>query len=449
MLYQIPEVPGAIPLVGHMFEFGKNPDGFMKRCYETYGDKFKIKLGKDAMNILTNPHDIHEMYANKKRSLSATASNRKISQHVFGSSLDAYDRTVSAQIEIMHRHLARKNLHDYNLKMQNTLEKVIFNESTYDWQSIELFEFLSRLIYKAGSAALISDDFATDESYRDFKTFDNNVFYILGGAPKLLFRKAITARKRLNHRFQQRSYASNPMQAERYECFEEHQINHHDVAANDTSIFWAANSNTIVVAYWVILRLYHDHRVRELLLEEMEDALKQSNDTSLMGKSVFTLPVLDQLEKMDSLIDEVLRHYSSIFSRRIAVKDTVLTMEKGKMAVRKGEYVAAFSRLCNFFPEIYQDPYTFQWDRYLKQEGNFYYQGKKIKSTQFAFGGGKNICPGRWFSRNEFKIVIATLLQFFDFQLQESHIPEVDNSRAGTGTLPPKGQVKACFKLKK
>ncbi|MCB1614501.1 MAG: cytochrome P450 [Pseudomonadales bacterium] len=447
MIKHIPVVSGGLPLIGHMLDFGKDPDGFMQRCYAQYGDTFKIRLGKEAMNILINPHDIHEMYANKQRAFSATKSNRLISQHVFGSSLDAYDRTVHAQIDIMRKHLAKNNLHDYNLKMQNTLEAVIFQESSAHWQDIELYSFLSRLIYKAGSAALVSDTFASDDSYRDFKVFDDNVFYILGGAPKVFFRKAIAARNRINQRFQQTSQVSNAMQLERYHCFEENGIRAYDVAANDTSIFWAANSNTIVVAYWVILHLYRDPSVRGLLQEEMNTALQDSHEYSATGKPVLTLPVLEKLKKMDSFIDEALRHYSSIFSRRIAVKDTAFETRNGIYHIEEGEYVAGFSRICSFFPEIYEDPYTFQWDRYLNQK-SFYYQGDKIKSMQFAFGGGQNICPGRWFSRNEFKIVIATLLQFFDFQLMESHLPEVNLTRSGTGTLPPKDKIKARYKLK-
>lgn len=77
-------------------------------------------------------------------------------------------------------------------------------------------------------------------------------------------------------------------------------------------------------------------------------------------------------------------------------------------------------------PEIYPDPLTFKYDRYLDENGKtkttFYSHGLKLKYYYMPFGSGATICPGRLFAVQEIKQFLILMLSYFDLELVESHV---------------------------
>ncbi len=50
-----PVVSGALPLIGHLTEFGKNRAGLIQRGYEEHGCVFTVKLGPQNVAVLLGP----------------------------------------------------------------------------------------------------------------------------------------------------------------------------------------------------------------------------------------------------------------------------------------------------------------------------------------------------------------------------------------------------------
>jgi cytochrome P450 len=63
--------------------------------------------------------------------------------------------------------------------------------------------------------------------------------------------------------------------------------------------------------------------------------------------------------------------------------------------------------------------------------------GERVHFFMLPFGGGKSMCPGRYFAINEFKITVGTLLAWFDLELLSNEVPPIDPSRTGFGTASP------------
>lgn len=57
------------------------------------------------------------------------------------------------------------------------------------------------------------------------------------------------------------------------------------------------------------------------------------------------------------------------------------------------------------------------------------------------FGGGTNICPGRFFALAEFRIVLEVLLAQCEFELL-GDVPEANARRTLTGSVPPVKDVR-------
>lgn len=55
-------VPGALPLIGHLIQFGSKPEEFLSEASKKYGDAFRIKMGTRPVIFLVNPHDIDTVY---------------------------------------------------------------------------------------------------------------------------------------------------------------------------------------------------------------------------------------------------------------------------------------------------------------------------------------------------------------------------------------------------
>ena len=61
----------------------------------------------------------------------------------------------------------------------------------------------------------------------------------------------------------------------------------------------------------------------------------------------------------------------------------------------------------------------------------------RVTFNLVPFGAGRNMCPGRYFARNEFKLVVATILRGYDLDLLSHQLPGLTYARFGLGTPPP------------
>src|SRR5690606_13667806 len=62
LLNEPPRFSGALPLVGHLFEFRKNPHAFMMRLREQLGEVAEFKLFHQSMVLLTGTEASEAFY---------------------------------------------------------------------------------------------------------------------------------------------------------------------------------------------------------------------------------------------------------------------------------------------------------------------------------------------------------------------------------------------------
>jgi cytochrome P450 len=137
---------------------------------------------------------------------------------------------------------------------------------------------------------------------------------------------------------------------------------------------------------------------------------------------------------------------------RRAERDTVLTLHDGRrIQVKKGEDLVLFPPIVQLDPDIYEAPHEFRFDRFLSEDGRpkeWTKNGERVHFFMLPFGGGKSMCPGRYFAINEFTITVATLLAWFDLELLSDEVPSFDLSRTGFGTYPPASDIPFRFRLR-
>lgn len=173
------------------------------------------------------------------------------------------------------------------------------------------------------------------------------------------------------------------------------------------------------------------------------------------SRLVLTREQLDNMPVLDSIIKEAMRLSSASLNVRMAKSDFLLHLDNNESYhIRKDDVIALYPPMIHFDPEIYEDPLTYKYDRYLDENGqektSFYRNGRKLRYYYMPFGSGVTKCPGRFFAVHEIKQFLSLLLAYFEMDLLDPDVkePPLDQSRAGLGVLQPTYDVDFRYRLR-
>ena len=195
-------------------------------------------------------------------------------------------------------------------------------------------------------------------------------------------------------------------------------LNTRTMAGMDLGFLFGLNSNAIPAAGWMLLHILNPEGDGTLLNRVMEE-LKQveRDDESLDVPALMALPLLQ------SVFHEVLRLYMDVLVTRELKEDLTLPLDDGKRRafLKRNSVVMAPSWLGHRDETLWVDPPCDQLyaERFLKTDPK---NGQQLFTTSgtngkfFPFGGGKTICPGRVFAKQEVLVTIATTLLSFEIE---------------------------------
>lgn len=186
------------------------------------------------------------------------------------------------------------------------------------------------------------------------------------------------------------------------------------------------------------------------LREEIRQALRHGG---------WSKHALDDMHKLDSTFRESQRLNTvlTVGPLRIVNARKGVTTPSG-VHIPKGYQVGIPAYQMHMDPSIWgEDVEEFRPSRFLASsrdpnEDESNYRSRPDRARQawittsqeyLSFGGGRNSCPGRFFAAAELKLLLAYMLLNYDFEYQETRLP---NQWFGTNHLPPK---KATIKVKK
>lgn len=184
------------------------------------------------------------------------------------------------------------------------------------------------------------------------------------------------------------------------------------------TIFLAGHETTALALSWLWYLLY--------LNPEQATKLQEEVDTVLQGKTP-TLADLPKLEYIRLVVDETLRMYPPawIIGRRNIEDDEI-----GGFSIPAGYNILMPVFAIHRDPKIWEEPDSFKPERFKKEN-----MQDKHRYAYFPFGGGPRFCIGNNFAIMEMQIVVAMLVQKFQFSIDDSF----DNTPDPLITLRPKG----------
>ncbi len=162
---------------------------------------------------------------------------------------------------------------------------------------------------------------------------------------------------------------------------------------------FAGNDTTSSLMSWLLFELGNSSEWRQKLRDECQQ---------VMGDEPISMTHLRQLPNITNAIKEGERLYPPAFViSRMATAD----IEYGGYLIPKGWYVCVFPMLTHRMPEIYQNPDKFDPDRFAPPRE----EDKKYPYSLIGFGGGVHSCVGIELAQMEMKVILATLLQKYDW----------------------------------
>ncbi|KAJ4921631.1 hypothetical protein JOQ06_023013, partial [Pogonophryne albipinna] len=227
-----------------------------------------------------------------------------------------------------------------------------------------------------------------------------------------------------------------------------------DKGAHHFAILWASVGNTVPACFWVLYFLLRDPEALQAVQQEVLEVLRLSGGKFSPEEDLtLSREQLDSMVLLESSISEGLRLSSASTNIRVSQEDFSLRLDEERSAsVRKGDMIALYPQSMHMDPEIYQDPQSFRYDRFV-QDGrvktDFYKSGQKLKFFLMPFGSGASMCPGRYFAVYEIKQFLSLVLLYLDLDLQPGqNRVSLDYSRVGLGILLPDADVRFHYRLR-
>ncbi|KDO21197.1 hypothetical protein SPRG_22273 [Saprolegnia parasitica CBS 223.65] len=439
----IPLVSYWIPFVGSSLAFSKDPIAFLNMCQATHGSVFTVLLAGRRMTFFTSPK--HYATILKSKSLSHKPIFSEIEEVAFGqdpvfthyrNDLRKTDANLTRFNSLPTPFLANRGAVLDLIQRTFACQRAVLATLAPQQHGVSLLTLVEHAIFASGSAVMFGERVlaAHPRMADDFLAFDAAFPLLVAGCvPSVFLSKAMASRQRLIDAFKAAPLTDGaPLVQARASALPTLACGSAtDRASCHLEILWAASANSIPTAFWTLFHLLESPAALKAVRDEIDTHLDKSplSDTSA---APWTQEMLHKCVLLDSTVDECLRLAASSMLLRVAVEPTDVVLDKTTYHFEKGDRVAIFPSLGHFDPTLFSDPTRFQYDRFV--------HATKAQLEAFKpFGMGANMCPGRYFAKNQIKMWVALVLQHLPaLRLVPGYTPPTfDPSRLGLGVIPP------------
>ena len=495
-----PQIPYSVPYLGNSLSFlAPYPGQFWTRLFSTYRLRptgaCTLLLGGQPTHVLFDAGAVHALF--KARSPTRDRFNAQVMQNSFGVAradiakfYGAVEATGRPEDRVDPRWETSESQYEYMIRTDRVSElteefgtrfrEVLKERAGEDSGEVLLSVWLRERMFKASTDAFLGTRLLEvyPELEKEFWAFDRAMLPLFFGLPKFIIpeeykarEKALAGMERWHEAVWEESkgqpiepdyvrwepiYGSRLNRA-RQRFYMYRGISVRCKAGADLGVVFALSSNAIPASTWMLLHILNPKGDKTLLPRVLAELETARNDDGLNISTLISLPLLQ------SIFQEILRLYADVLVTRDINADLVLPLGDGKRKIqfRKGEMVMAPSWLAQRDEQRWINPPhdVFYAERFIKRDldtGVDMFTMTGTGGSFFPFGGGKTICPGRVFAKQEVLAAVATVLLNYDIQ-PISFIDEQGNERdkfpglakrfGGNGVMTMDGDMK--MKMKK
>jgi hypothetical protein len=334
-------------------------------------------------------------------------------------------------------------------------EKAILknNGTISEWIPSGLLKFSHHMIYQPSTLALFGEiePLSIED---DFRLLDDSFHYFSANLPRWVlswfFSKELKARARLNNSWFKNIHPpgeSGLMKARKTLFLENSDwFAERDMGSSQTGLFWGSLGNTVPGVFWCLYYILQDAKAIEVIGQEIDTylpifSLDNNSDESLVEE--WTPEQLNSCVYLESAVNETLRLAGAPLMIRKCHRETEIVLQDGRrLKVKPNETVAHFVGVTHLDANLFPEPNKYIFDRFV-------HKNAESVSGYMPFGGGKSMCPGRFFAKNEMKICLAMLLRYMEYKFVDTkNIPIPKPSRVGFGIAPPNQDIPIMYRYK-
>mgnify|MGYP001827319706 FL=1 len=429
-----PRLKGGWPLIGHSVDFVREPVELLKRAFEECGRVAQFKIFGKRITLFTGPEEHEALFRLPDEVLSPTEAYKMLIP-VFGKGVvyDATPARMMEQLHMLHPALRNKRMRTYAEIVADETHQAIANWG--ETGEIEACEFFSTLTNFTSSRCLMGEEFRNElneefaKVYYDLETGIIPIAYINPNLPIPAFKKRDRARARLgemvsqivNLRKERGIVGEDFLQTLMDSTYSDGTtLTDHEIAGILIAGMFAGHHTSSVTTAWSLLELIENPDYYAKVCTEIRDRFSEGE--------AYTFDAVRDLERTEWSIKEALRVHPPLFVMfRVAQEDC----EIAGYRIKKGEWVSVAPIVAHRDEEVFEDAGRFDPDRYGP--------GRAEDRTPFAyiaFGGGRHKCLGNAFAILQMKVIMAVLLNNYDFELGDDPV-QTDYGRLVLGPKPP------------
>ncbi len=194
----------------------------------------------------------------------------------------------------------------------------------------------------------------------------------------------------------------------------------HEITGILIANMFAGHHTSSVTTAWSLLELLRQPDYYEKVCDEVRNRFGKGE--------AYSFDAMRDIERTEWAIKEALRIHPPLFMLfRTAMEDC----EVYGYRVKKGDWVCVSPIVAHRDDTVFRDALRYDPDRYGP--------GREEDRRPFAyisFGGGRHKCLGSAFALLQMKVILAVLLNHYDFELTGDPI-ETDFGRVVLGPKPP------------
>ncbi len=412
---QPPRMRGALPVVGHMLDFARNPVALMRRVRQECGPVGEVRLLGKRIVLLSGAEAQEAFCRASDEQLSQKVAYRLMTP-VFGEGVvfDAPIERLNEQLRILMPALRDKNMRNYAEIFAAEVDGMVAKWS--DQGEIDLLDFMAELTTYTSSNCLLGAEFRhgmNEEFARVYAALEagvNAIAYVNPYLPLPVFRRRDRARARLVEMITQiiaeRRSAGTTKDDALQVLMDSRYSDGTPLTANEitgmlTATMFAGHHTSSGTATWTLIELLRNPPWFDRVRDEVDQL--HARDGAITYQGLREVPVLE------SVIKEVLRLHPPLV---ILMRGVLQEFNVAGRTIPVGRLVAISPAVSHQIPELFPNPERFDPERYAA--------GREEDAETFGwipFGGGQHRCSGSAFALMQLKAITARLVHRWDFAL--------------------------------
>ncbi|KAL1984584.1 hypothetical protein VTN96DRAFT_8886 [Rasamsonia emersonii] len=450
-----PVAPYWIPYVGHLLDFLRDPGGLVRSLKKKYpnspftlimmGTKFHVFSSPEAVStVFSRSRDylFHPVVASMMKNGIALpeADQPKFEVPIAEFSSDQKDSRafVEANHAVYVKYLSGRyvdaTMEVYSRHFSDVLKQLLPDSSQPAGKVIHLHEEMQKLVFFTSLSTFFGKRLQPvyPEIWEDYKLV-NNALYV-GVRSNLAFTlqpRAQKARSRLLAAFDrwvdtelddwdEKDGIWNEkwglrLNWEREALLRQHGFSLRGRSCSQASFLWVIITNAAPMTTWLLINIIQSPSLLERFRAECQQA--RLSDPSDPSSVRFDMAQLKSSPFVQGVWKEALRLGSASAAARVLARD----VELQGYTLKRGSVVLLPVQLLHFDPDVFDDPHTFNPDRWIpgdEDDARTAQKQKRQNANLRPFGGGSGICSGRFVAEQEALLAAATLLTQCDFHVE-------------------------------